>query len=385
MSLGQTRKAMVKNQTECRICRSDLQEVIDFGAKPLANGFDSEFYYWLVLNICGDCGLYQLMHMVPPDTLFKDYRYRSGAGGMQQKMFADLALACGDVTRELVVDIGCNDAALLNEFNKLGAKAVGVDPYSVAAPFDWHRYDKPWSNKVAQQIAVEFGQAKIITCTNTWAHLDDLQDAVFGIRTLLHVDGSFVIQVPWVRDMLMNTLYDTIYHEHLSYFGVKQLRRLFQPHWMDVYHVDYLPDVHGGTIRCWIGHGNDRVDATVEYAERLEQNVPSPTKFAEQIYAHRKVLRACLGDDKWAMYGCSAKGTMLVNLAVLKEYIVEAVDDTLEKQGLQVPGTQVVINGKLTQQNVLLTAWNYANRIKAKLPKGTRVCVPFPIPRVEYV
>ncbi len=369
---------MTRNHSSCRICRAELELVIDFGERPLANGFSDPAPQPLALVICPDCGLYQSGHVVEPDELFSNYPYRSGTGGMQDGMFAELARACAPVPGELVVDIGCNDFALLNEFVDLGATAVGVDPYSSETA-----WNQPWGGAVAQEIVSGLGHAKIITCTNTWAHLDDLQDATFAVRALLDNGGSFVIQVPWVRDMLMNTLYDTIYHEHLSYFGVAQLRRLFQPHWMDVYHVDYLPNVHGGTIRCWVGPGNDRVDSTVKYAEALEQSVPSPSIFRRKIVYHQEVLRDCLGDDDWAMYGCSAKGTMLVNLAGLKP--VEAVDDTPEKQGLKVPGTDLTITDKLTQKNVLITAWNYADRIKAKLPKGNRVCIPFPIPRIEYV
>ncbi len=372
---------MVKSHTSCRVCYANLEDVIDFKERPLANGFlEPKEAYPLALAACEDCGLYQLKHVVEPNVLFADYIYNAGSGGMQQQMFADLAKACNPTAGGLVVDIGCNDGSLLAEFDRFGAKTVGIDPYSAE---DNCIYAEPWGNTVATTLATDFGHAKTITCTNTWAHLDNLHDAAFGVSTLLENGGSFVIQVPWVRDMLNNTLYDTIYHEHLSYFGVKQLRRLFQRHWLDVYHVDYLPDVHGGTIRCWVGHGNSRVDKTVKYAEALEQSVPSPSVFTRKLTYHQEVLRDCLGEEDWAMYGCSAKGTMLVNLAGLKP--VEAVDDTPEKQGLKVPGTDLTITDKPTRSNVLITAWNYADRIKAKLPEGTKVCIPFPIPRIEYV
>jgi len=371
----------------CRICGSDLQSVYDFGDQPLPNGFDrSDERHPLHLGRCTVCKLYQLLDTIPPDTLFSGYVYRSGAGGMQQKLFADLVKQSSRFLRrgDVVVDIGCNDGALLAEFAKLGVHTVGVEPYPTA---DY----KPncsfsWDAHAAELIAHECGQAKIITATNAWAHIDDLHQAAKGISLLLARDGRFVIQVPWIRDLLNNNLYDTIYHEHLSYFGVKQLNILFHQHDLAVLHVDYLPTIHGGTIRCWIGRGEP--DASVDYMKLMEKSQTSPEHFGDLVNAHIVTLWEVLDNDYWTVYGCSAKATMLLNISGAAHLVTEAVDDTPEKQGKTLPGTKVKIGKHATSGKILLTAWNYADVIKEKLAKtgwhGT-ICVPMPVPRIEYV
>jgi len=372
----------------CRICHDKCNTVYDFGNQPLANGYSRpQDTYPLELVRCKDCKLYQLAEVVPPDELFTDYAYRSGAGGMQQALFRDLVKQASRFLKphDMVVDIGCNDGALLTMFTYYKTLTIGVEPYPVEGYTP--AYPEPWSGNLARRIHSKYGcSAKIMTATNVWAHIDDLHEATEAVATLLALDGKFIIQVPWVRDFLNNNLYDTIYHEHLSYFGVKQLRTLFQRHWMDVHHVDYLPNIHGGTIRCWIGHGNTNVDGSVTYVERMEKTQASPKRFERMVDDHAIALQDALGDDEWTMYGCSAKATMLVNIADITHTIVEAVDDTPEKQGKTLPGTDITISDKPTTDRILITAWNYADAIKRKLSDSGwhgKLCIPMPVPRIE--
>lgn len=393
----------------CRVCHGPLEEVVAFGDQPLANGFNKpDVKYPLTFCHCTDCGLYQLAEVVDPDELFGGYLYRAGSGGMQQEMFHELATTvkhAGVVNRKVVdevvhtdaiIDIGGNDGSLLKEFK--GYARFNVDPYGIGNDKD------QLGDLVRDQVVLvkdvwganmtPVRGTKLILSTNSWAHIDNIQDAAAGVAEALADDGYFIIQTPWIRDLLHNTLYDTIYHEHLSYWGVSQLRRLFQAHAMDVVHVDYLPKVHGGSIRCWISKDQYRMDSTLNYFLRMEELIPTPEQFADTVERHKRLLQETLTLEEgrhWTAYGCSAKGVMLVNLAELDDYIACVVDDTQEKINADVPGLDLRIlptEVLLKRDHILLTAWNYADAIKAKLRKqnwhGT-VVTPFPVPIKEYL
>jgi novobiocin biosynthesis protein NovU/D-mycarose 3-C-methyltransferase len=341
---------------------------------------------------CTDCGLLQLKEVVAPEILYDEYAYAAGSGGMQKEMFRDLVNAaykrCNRQEFGVVLDIGGNDGALLREFDT--AYRINADPNATVPEWAKARSEEIYMRYLAlwsPEIAIHHeAQCDIITATNSFAHIDNLNRATMAVAIALKSDGYFIIQVPWVRDLS----YDTIYHEHLSYFSIAQLRRLFQKHWMDIKHVDYLPDIHGGTIRVWVGHGNDGVDDSV--AELIVEEEKAETNIAERFASHRSKLREFLPDRFW-LYGASAKATMLINLCGLQDRVALVLDDTKEKQGKDLPGTEALITNLTIAERmasfndpILIGAWNYLERIKNKLREANYkgdVIVPFPEPRVE--
>lgn len=368
-------------QTTCSICRTtSLREVVAFGDQPLANAFGSKKRYPLTLMRCENCTHFQLREFIDTHTLYEGYVYRAGTNDMQKRMFNDLSVEIGKhllTDEDLVVDIGCNDGALLDSLCPSETLSVmGVDP---AAPRDivHHVIRKPWSLETMRGML-----PRVIVLTNTFAHLDNLHESVGAIASCLAQDGVCVIQVPWVRDLLANTYYDTIYHEHKHYFSVSALRRLFQEHYMDVTHVDYLPE-HGGTIRCWVEHCVDKqkVDASVLYAQGVEISQKfGHESFSTQVEIHQHILQEYCQDGV-ACFGASAKGVMLMNMADLN--VTAVYDDEPEKWGKTVPGLDLKVGTEVIptehETPVLLTAWNYADQILPRL-KGKRVILPFPFP-----
>ena len=375
-----------KTQTSCRICRAPIRPIIFFGEQPLANDFVKHRSAPLTMMHCTDCGLWQLEEVVSPEVLYGDYAYVAGSGGMQRAMFADLAAQAKERCPEgnKILDIGGNDGALLNEFWDWAT--INVDP-NAKGTADVN-ISELWSTQIAKRFRSEID---IITATNAFAHIDDLHEAVQAVAVALKRGGYFIIQVPWLRDLLKFNYYDTIYHEHLSYFTIHSLRRLFQQHWMDIKHVDYLPDIHGGTLRVWAGHGNDNVDNSVAELAAMEDEIDK-IDFPRQFVEHRRKLSDLLPKQFW-LYGASAKGIMLVNLCGLQDRLIGVMDDTKEKVGKYLPGTESFIVKSdtvpmmaCTKTTVLVGAWNYLDRVKDKLRsigwKG-KIVVPFPEPRME--
>ena len=290
-----------------------------------------------------------------------------------------------------VLDIGCNDGALLDAFRPYTAHRYGVDP---AAPSGTSHvlHALPWSARAVEALGRPL--FTVITATNVWAHLDDLHDATALVKESLAPGGLFVVHAPWVRDLLQQGYYDTIYHEHRNYLGVGVMQRLAGAHDLVVTDTQYLPDVHGGTLRYYLQHAPAPVSPNVALAQALEAAAPSPAYFAATCDAHRAALRALWPYSGhvprlWA-YGATAKGAILNSFTGLGHNLTAVCDSTPAKQGQLYPGTTLRIQAEPEKGGpwpdaFLLTAWNHAGVVLDKLrTRGFRgqVIIPFPIPKV---
>ena len=268
----------------CRICgASGLFRYLDLGATPLANSYLAEkdlgapeFSEELCLQVCRDCGLSQLTKVVPPDLMFRHYLYVSSTTATIREHFAELARtaakAAGAKKGDLALDIASNDGCLLAAFKAEGLEAVGVDPAeNLAAEANAKGLATEcayWTPDVARALAARRGKAKVITAANVFAHADDLQGFMEGVKEALAPDGLFVIECPWVVDFLEKGEFDTAYHEHLSYVGVTPAAALMARHGFMVVDVEHFPDIHGGTIRLFCARSGVR-PASARVAQML--------------------------------------------------------------------------------------------------------------------
>ena len=228
----------------CRICDSrELFKFLSLRYTPLANSLlkkddleKPEKYYPLEVCLCRECYLVQLSQVVYPEFLFKHYVYTTSSSIPMQKHFYNFAVR---VIRDfkldknsLVVDVGSNDGTLLSKFLNLGFRVLGIEPASNIAEIAERKgiktINKFFCEKAAFDITREFKKAKVILATNVFAHVDNLNDFMKGIDHLLDNDGVFIIEVPYILNLLKNIEFDTIYHEHLSYFAVYPLAFLFK-------------------------------------------------------------------------------------------------------------------------------------------------------------
>jgi SAM-dependent methyltransferase len=217
-----------------------------------------ESVFPLEVYFCHNCNLVQLKEVVSGDILFRHYPYMTSVSA---RMKAHLEkLAQNTVKRfalkktDLVIDIGSNDGTLLKFFKNLGVKTLGVDPSDVAKLSRKNGIETVndfFNQMTAKKIVEEFGQAKIITGTNVFAHVDNLDDFMRGINTLLDRNGVLILEFPYLIDLLENLEFDTIYHEHLSYFSVTPLIRLFDKFDLKLFDCQRML-VHGGSIRIFV-------------------------------------------------------------------------------------------------------------------------------------
>lgn len=403
----------------CRLCRSaDLTRFLSLGPQPLANSFlkpeeeaAPEPFFPLDVHLCGGCGLVQMRDVVSPDAMFKHYLYVSSTSPVfvahfekfAQDVWAALGLAKGDVT----VDIGSNDGILVKPFKALGARALGVDPAeNVAALANAAGLETVcayFGPETARELARKKGRAKAATGCNVFAHVNDLDSFLAGLDELLTDDGVFMPEFPYLADFYEQNLFDTVYHEHLSYLAVAPLLPYFEKRGFSVFDAWRVP-THGGSLRLFVQRKGAKrprakaVDELLALEKRLKLGELTTWKeFAERVEKNKgellRLLRGLRAQGKRIVgYGAPAKGNTLLNYFGIGPGILEAVvDDSPLKQGLLTPGTHipVVAGSELARRKpdyVFILAWNFADPIVKKLADfqkgGGKFIVPVPVPRV---
>jgi SAM-dependent methyltransferase len=257
-------------EARCRSCGSpNLAAVLSLGCLPLANGLlradqlsRDEPRYPLDLVFCESCALVQITATVPPAILFQHYLYFTSFSETALRNARELARRLVSERelghQSLVVEIASNDGYLLRHYAETGIPVVGVEPAAnvamVAAQRGVRTVVDFFGVDLARTLETQHGQADVIHANNVLAHVEDLNGVVAGIAAMLKADGIAVIEVPYVRDLVEKREFDTIYQEHLCYFSLTALQRLFRRHGLDVKEVEHL-QVHGGSLRLFIGLG----------------------------------------------------------------------------------------------------------------------------------
>lgn len=410
---------IISRNTGCRMCKSKrLTKILKFGPQPPANAFlkksdlnKKEAYYPLDVYFCRDCHLVQLCDIVSPEILFKDYLYVSSTSPVFIKHFEDFAK---NIKRRfhlnrnsLIIDIGSNDGILLKPCAKLGLRVLGVEPAENIAKMARYNgidtiseyFNLPLVNKIKQKC----GQADIITANNVFAHINNIDEVCTGVYELLKPKGVFIIEAPYIVDFLTKNLFDTVYHEHLSYLALQPLIRFFTKWCMILFDVERIP-THGGSIRIYVaktGSGyiqSERVRKLLilEEEQKLHQ-LSTYLQFAQRIEKNKQELKQLLSKLKKSNktiigFGAPAKGNTLLNYFEINgRYLDYIVDDSVYKQGLFTPGTHipVVSPQKLTAKlpdYILILAWNFTKSILDKYKRlqklGVKFIVPVPKPQI---
>lgn len=399
----------------CRVCgASRFAPVIDLGPMPLANSFlprealeRPEPRYPLTVIRCVDCGLVGLSVVVDPAEMFQTYLYVSGTSDTMRRHFAESA---AEITRRflhdesLVVEIGSNDGTLLGAFPR-GVRVLGIEPARNIAEIARGRgvptEAEFFSAALAADVERRHGPADAMLGNNVVAHIDDLTDLMTGAGALLGPEGVFVFEVPGLLDLIERNAFDTVYHEHLSYFSLHTLARLAGRHGMAVFDVERL-GVHGGSMRVFVDRARRSRSPAVEEMLAREDTarlgVPATyDAFAARVEHIRGSFRALIETElaagrRCAGYGAPAKGnTLLCASGIEPRHLAFIADKNPLKQGLFTPGTHIEVASperieRDRPDTLVILAWNFADEIRsqqrAHAERGGRFMVPIPEPRV---
>jgi SAM-dependent methyltransferase len=395
----------------CRSCGGRRREVfLSLGELPLADALlreedlgRPEPRYPLDVAFCPDCALVQVVEEVPPQRLFVDnYLYFSSysdallehARAHAERLVAERRLG----PESLVVEIGSNDGYLLRHVAAAGVPVLGIDPAPDQADAAEAAGVPTLREFFGEPLARTLQPADVVVANNVMAHTPDLNGFVAGLATLLADGGVATIENPSVEDLIEKCEFDTVYHEHFSYFSTTSVAALMHRHGLSLNRVERFPDLHGGTRRWWVS-STAAVEESVreELAREAAAGVDRTEhylEFGERVDLLRAELLALLRglDGRVAAYGAAAKGATLLNACGIGRDLVEfVVDRNPHKQGRFMPGTHQPIRAPeaLAEErpgHVLLLAWNFEREILAQQDEyrraGGRFVVPVPEPRI---
>ena len=408
---------MKKTDKPCRSCqKNNLEIFLDLGKLPIADRLlnderlqKPEPRFPLEVAFCPDCSLVQILETVAPEVLFcEDYQYYSSFIPSLLKHSRDNVLDLIK-TRSLdeksfIVELASNDGYLLKNYVEKGIPVLGIDPAEGQAKAA-EKNGVPTMNtffteELASRLRADGRSADVIHANNVLAHVADTNGFVEGIKILLKDDGVVVIEAPYVKDLIDHCEFDTIYHQHLCYFSVTAVDKLFRQHSLYLNEVKWFP-IHGGSLRYYFGH-HENVGPSVnsflqkEKTEKVDQ-IEYYVSFAEKV----KKVKTSLNDllfslknqgKRIAAYGAAAKGTTLINYVDIDKEIIDFVADrNVHKHGMYMTGKYWPICEveKIVEEMpdyVLMLAWNFAEEIMSQQEeyrqRGGKFIIPIPEPKI---
>lgn len=408
----------MSNKSTCIACSNNtVEQFLDLGVTALANQFVTaeqaergEPTFPLRVGYCHECSHVQLVDHVSPEAMFAEYLYVSS---VSTTLTAHLkSVAAMVATRfslgpdDFAIDVGSNDGTLLTGYKEFGVKTLGVDPAKnlaeLARKSGIETFTDFFGEKTAHEIRKTYGPASVVTATNSFPHIPELDDYLMGIEHVLAPGGVFILEAHYLMDMIETRAFDTVYHEHFSYWSLKPMQRLMKRHGLVAFSAEHL-DIHHGQLRVFIGReGEQEPDETIAAIVQAEEEKGIPgwdtcKKFADDAAHVKSSLDALLADLKSkgntiAGYGAPAKGnTLLSFLGIGPDRLPYIADQSPLKQGLFTPGHHipVVSPDRITEENpdyLLLLAWNFAEEIAdqqhAFRESGGKFIVPIPEPAI---
>ena len=380
---------------------------------PLANALvaadeldEPEDRFPLALAFCSECRLAQITEPVSPDLLFRDYAYFSSVSDAMvehaRRLVDEVIRRVGLDKASLVVELASNDGYLLQHYVEREIPVLGIEPArniaEVAAARGVPTIAEFFGADLADQLARSGRLADVVHAHNVLAHVPDVHGFVAGIAKVLKPTGLAVIETPYVRDLVDRLEFDTIYHEHVYYYSLSSLARLFGQHGLAIVDVERIA-IHGGSLRVYAAHEGSRTP-DLAVAQLLEEEEASGVTrreyfvgFGQRVGALGEELHRVLADfrsrgDSMAGYGAAAKGTVLLNAFGIGADILDFVADrSPHKQGYYVPGVHIPIvpSERLVEampDATLLLAWNFAEEILEQQRQyrnlGGRFIIPGP-------
>lgn len=404
---------MLIHRDNCRVCKSkDVISFLDLGLVPSAGGFikkediPKEKLYPLKVYFCRNCSLVQVMDIIPPEELFLDYRYLSSTTITLHKHFEELAKKLKDKYKlgkdALVLEIGTNDGVFLKPMADLGVRTLGFEPAKniskIATAKGLRIVNDFFNEKNAKETLKKDGNADMIVANNVFAHIDDLDDVMKGIKTMLKDEGVFVFEVHYIVDLLEKVQYDTIYHEHLCYYSVHALQHLMNRWNMEIVDVERIP-IHSGSIRVYTKNkGKEKISKNVFDLIELEnekgiKDIKTYIDFSNKVEKKKgelvKLLKSLKKDGKIIVgYGAAGRATILLSYCKIGPDLLDyVVDESPERVGRVIPGVHILIlrPDKISESKpdfIMILAWSYSEEIidkqKEFIKKGGKVIIPLP-------
>jgi len=405
----------------CLFCGTPLTHTfVDLGKSPLCESYLSaeqldqmEPFYPLHVYVCAECYLVQLKEYVSGEEIFTEYAYFSSYSDSwlaHARRYTDQMIDQFGLTASgHVVEVASNDGYLLQYFVERGIPALGIEPAANVAKVAVARgvptLVKFFGRATARELVAEGKQADLLLGNNVLAQVPDLNDFVAGLKIALAPGGVITIEFPHLMQLVANNQFDTIYHEHFSYFSWLAAERIFAAHGLVLFDVEELP-THGGSLRIYARHDDDAAKTTTERARALRQrevdagllSLDYYRSFAMQVEKTKRDLLEFLIEAKRAGkrvvgYGAPGKGNTLLNYCGIRtDFLDFTVDRSPYKQGKFLPGTQIPIRHpdairEVRPDYVLILPWNLRDEIATQLAYvrewGGQLVVP--IPRVEVL
>jgi SAM-dependent methyltransferase len=405
----------------CRSCGAALTQVfVDLGASPLSNRFLSrddldamEPTYPLKVNVCTRCWLVQLPAVVAPEHIFDDYAYFSSYSDSWlehcRSYVASISARLGLTTNSRVVEIASNDGYLLQYFAARGIPVLGVEPAKNVAAVAQQKgiptLVRFFGTATAEDMVRAGASADLLLGNNVLAHVPDLNDFIAGMKRVLTADGVITMEFPHLLTLIGQNQFDTIYHEHFSYFSFLAAEAAFRRHDIVLFDVEEVA-AHGGSLRIYGRHEADAskpIEPSVEAMRRTERaagldRLEGYTGFATQVEECKRALLEFLivakRDGKQVVgYGAPAKGNTLLNYCGIRSDLLDyTVDRSEHKQSRFLPGSRIPIfpPDKIAETRphyVLILPWNLRDEIASQMQHirnwGGRFVVP--IPRVAVL
>ena len=408
------------NSPTCRFCSSMLISFCNLGLSPLANSFldksqlqIKEPFYPLHVYICEKCLLVQLEEHESPKNIFNNYAYFSSYSKTWLKhckeysnqVVSRLHLDCN----KQIIEIASNDGYLLKNFKEKNFHVLGIEPADnvarVAESFGIPTVKSFFNSSLALELAKSNKQADLLICNNVLAHVPNLNDFVAGLKILLKPNGVITLEFPSLFQLIEQNQFDTIYHEHFSYFSCLTVEKIFAHHGLKLFDIEELK-THGGSFRIYIRHQENLDNHISENVSRVKlrekkhalDKLDSYHNFFRKVEETKYQLRQFFTQTKQAgksivAYGAPAKGNTLLNYCEIgTEFIDYTVDINPHKQGRFLPGTHIPIFHpekikKTKPDYLLILPWNIKNEIMEQMKHivqwGGRFVTPIPKIKVE--
>ncbi|HEX3776016.1 MAG TPA: class I SAM-dependent methyltransferase [Polyangiaceae bacterium] len=403
-------------EQRCRFCETPLKDtVVDLGMSPLCESYlaldqldRGESFYPLHVKVCRNCFLVQVGEYVRAEEIFSEYAYFSSFSSSWLKHAEDYVEMISDRLslgpKSLVIELASNDGYLLQYFVKRGVPCLGIEPAANVAKAAVERGVETrvafFGKELAQSLAREGRQADLVLGNNVLAQVPDVNSFVAGIPEVLKPTGTVTFEFPHLMRLFEGNQFDTIYHEHYSYFSLITVEKIFARHGLTVFDVEELW-THGGSLRIYARPSSDgsrpvtaRLNALREREEAAGyRQIETYTRFEEQVReTKRKLLELLIAAKRQgkriAGYGAPGKGNTLLNYCGIRTDFIEfTVDRNPYKQGKFLPGTHIPIlePAKIEEARpdyIFILPWNFKDEILAQLSHarnwGAKFIVPIP-------
>lgn len=404
----------------CRFCNKELKHLlISLGLTPLANSYltreqlsRNEPFFPLEVYICGNCFLVQLPEFESPENIFSDYAYFSSYSDIWLRHARDyvkkMIKLFGIGKRSYVVEIASNDGYLLQYFKEKEIPVLGIEPARNVAEVAIQKGIPTetifFGTKTAKEMVKKGRYADLLIGNNVLAHVPNLNDFVAGLKIILKPNGVITMEFPHLMRLIEDTQFDTIYHEHFSYFSFLTVENIFSTNGLRIFDVEELP-THGGSLRIYVKHEADSTkDVSSRVAELNKKEVNAGYRdmkhyfgFAEKVIKVKEDILTLLTQIKEkgrtvVGYGAPAKGNTLLNYCGINTDLIEyTVDRNPHKQGRYLPGSRIPIEPvdkiKLTKPDYLfILPWNLKDEIVGQMSYirewGGSFIIPIPEPKI---